>query len=64
MPKESWCWSSNTCIWGYVIMAKKCPNCNSKRTEVLWATSEPDLVWRVQSKDDHYYCYNCGNAFK
>ena len=54
MPKESWCWSSNTCIWGYVIMAKKCPNCNSTNTKKDSKESGYATV---------YYCNNCSNFF-
>ena len=40
-------------------MAKKCPNCNSTRTQKQWnrtSSSGPEL-WG-------YYCFNCGNYFK
>ena len=43
-------------------LAKKCPNCNSKNTEV-WGTGgmldSPDF-WVTGRA---YYCHNCGNAF-
>ena len=46
---------------GGIIMAKKCPNCNSKNTQYRQLYNKPgESHWQ-----SHYYqCKNCGNMFK
>ena len=52
----------NNCgnIFKWLIMAKKCPNCNSKNTVDAWSGSSGDLGWA----DSVIQCNNCGNVFK
>ena len=47
------------------IMAKKCPNCNSKNTSIQSLSSPPGKFYPNDpgsARADK--CWNCGNVFK
>ena len=59
-------YSCNTCIWGYVIMAKKCKYCGSSNTEVLINSEKGagGTIFRgLQGGKKFYQCNNCGKAW-